>query len=390
MNKFSAMANGGAYPATPTTPAYRNGIAAATALYNLKEDNSLSKNEKFSDLLGTKGDMHFWLNGESFNSGMNMAALSMVNITKLTEGSIATATASFENGQILVDTKSYSGKELSDIWKKYSGDKISSDMAKRVPSKNVAAFVALNFKPEGIREVVKLTGMEGLINVGMSQLGLTFDDFVKANKGDILFVVSDVQKDSANHGNVNILFSTSIGDKASFAKLVEAGKKIGGSMVMGSEDRKIFFNSNDEYFAIGNNKDNIDKYITTTTGTPDFFDKISGSPAGGYVNFQYLMNSMKSQVRDSLDDQIFQASLKTWDNVIFKGGEFTDGAITQHFEINLVDKNTNSLKQLNTYLGVMGAVEKKKKEQREKEWGSNWAVPDTSMMIQEMPDTMHR
>jgi hypothetical protein len=72
-----------------------------------------------------------------------------------------------------------------------------------------------------------------------------------------------------------------------------------------------------------------------------------------------------------------------WDNLLSTGGDFKNGGITQHMEINLVDKTTNSLKQLNSYLGVMGSIEKKKKDQRNIEWNNN-DVPavDTAMMKQ--------
>lgn len=36
-----------------------------------------------------------------------------------------------------------------------------------------------------------------------------------------------------------------------------------------------------------------------------------------------------------------------WDDVYMKGGSYSGGGITQTMEINLIDKNTNSLKQLN-------------------------------------------
>ena len=59
---------------------------------------------------------------------------------------------------------------------------------------------------------------------------------------------------------------------------------------------------------------------------------------------------------DSLTLAGFDASLKMWDNLTMKGGQFKDGGITQHWEINLMDKNTNSLKQLNKYAASMGLI----------------------------------
>lgn len=385
INKYSQFESD---DSIPKTAVYRDGIAAATTLYNIKEDESLAKDEKFTELMDTKGDMHFWVNGQSFGSSTAgaLGALSMVNLAKITEGSIMAATANFENGKIVADIKSYSGKELSELWKKYSGDKISSDMAKRVPSKDVAAFVALNYKPEGLREFMKLAGLEGLINMGAASIGFTFDDFVKANKGDLLFVVSDIKNDSLTGKDASFLFSTSIGDKASFAKLVDAGKKAGGMDAgLGS---KIAFNSNENYFAIGNNKTSVDKYITAESGTPGFFDKISGSPFGGYVNFQYIFNAMKEDAKkDSIENEIFLASAKMWDNLVAKGGEYKNGAVNQHIEVMLVDKNTNSLKQLNSYFATVAALVKKQKEMNSQKWQDMDYYPkaDTTTVVTPVP-----
>lgn len=57
---------------------------------------------------------------------------------------------------------------------------------------------------------------------------------------------------------------------------------------------------------------------------------------------------------------MYEASLKMWDNLIATGGKFNDGGISQHVEINLVDKSTNSLKQLNNYLGTISVLDRKK------------------------------
>ena len=45
-----------------------------------------------------------------------------------------------------------------------------------------------------------------------------------------------------------------------------------------------------------------------------------------------------------------------WENVMFTGSEIGDGSMTSTFEVNLVDKSTNSLKQLNLYIDRMAAT----------------------------------
>lgn len=369
-----AMMNAGA----SSYKSARDGFLSAKNLFDLKEDNSLAKDEKFSELMNNKGDIHFYFNGESFGAGsMGMAALSMVNLSKLTEGSILTSTANFEDGKIVVDTKSYSGKELTDLIKKYQGDKISSDMIKKIPSKNVAAVFGLNFKPEGLREFIKLAGLDGFANMGAGYAGFTLDDFIKANKGDLMIAVTDLRHDTIKGKGADFIFATGIGDKASFAKLIAAGKKFGATQFDTTSATVPFsFNSNDEYFALGSNKTTVDAYISGNANNSfDFFDKISGSPFGGYVNFQYILKSMHQQDADSLEKEMYTASVSFWDNLVVKGGDFKDGGTVQHFEINLVDKKTNSLKQLNSYAGTISVIEKKRKEKREKEYAGFDTVP---------------
>jgi hypothetical protein len=187
MNEMNQLQKRDIWDTTYTPPAAatstRNTVAAATALYNLKEDNSLAKEERFSKMVNDKGDMHFWMNIETLYEGMpGMEAMAMLNMSKLYADSRYAATANFEDGKIKVDLTSYGGKELTDLYKKYSGSKVDADMAANLPAKDIAVFLAVNFKPEGIRELIKLTGMEGLINMGTAYLGFNMDDFIKAIK----------------------------------------------------------------------------------------------------------------------------------------------------------------------------------------------------------------
>ena len=369
-----------------TTDAIKKDLnAIATQIFALKEDGSLGKEEKFTDLMKSTGDIHFWVNIEALGLGSSdmpgMAALSMINFKKLYEGSRATGTINFENGKINADFTSYSGKEMTDLVKKYSGDKINSDMLKRIPSKNVAGLFALNFKPEGIREYLKLLGLEGFANMGTAFLGFNLDDFIKANKGDILLAVTDFVQDSSGRPDFSAIFSASIGDKPSFGKLLEAGKKLGKEKLGGENGPAISYNMNDNYFAIGNKKQDVDKFITTANNSSlDFLDKISSSSSAVYINFQYILKAMSIQAqKDSLDFLIYDASVKMWDNLIFTGTGFHNGGSSTHLEINLLDKTSNSLKQLNKYVGTLGAVYKKKQDQyKNMTWEDNTSGSDTT------------
>ncbi len=342
--------------------------AIATDIFLLKENKSLGKEEKFTDLMKTNGDVHFWMNIEALEPGSSdlpgMAALSMVNLKKMYEDSKLTGTVNFDNGIINVDFTTYSGKEMTKLINKYSGDKINSEMLKRISSKNVAALFALNFKPEGIREYLKLLGVDGFANMGTAFLGFNLDDFIKANKGDILLAVSDLVQDSSGKLDFSALFSASIGDKPSFDKLLQAGKKLGNEKFNDSLAPSIFYNMNEKYFVIGNKKQDIDKFTATSNNNNnEFFDKLTGSSSGAYINFQYILKSMRADAkRDSLENVMYDASLQMWEDLIYKGTDMKNGGTSMRMEINLIDKNTNSLKQLNKYLSIMGAVQMKQRD----------------------------
>ena len=358
--------------------------ATCKAIFALKEDNSLATNEKFTKLLKESGDIHFWMNTEELSKdALQNPMLAMVNLDKFYKGSLTTATINFDNGKINIAGKSYIGEDLAKIYKKYSGGKVSEDMIKRMPGKDVVGLMALNFKPEGIREILTMANLDGVANMGLKFAGITVDDFIKANKGDILFGISDLtlKTDSVKYNFsdkeevsvqekpvFNFVFATSIGDKDAFSKLINAGKKLGEKAISDSSKAPFAYNSNGTYFTIANSKENVDKYLAGSNSNFDFISKINDQPFGGYLNIHLLLKAFESQAaKDSSAKIVYDASLSLWDNILMKGGDFTDGAISETVEINLVDKTTNSLKQLNQYAAKLAAVYKAKRDKQKKE-----------------------
>ena len=364
-------------------PTPRDISATCKAVFALKESNSLAQDEKFTKLMKQPGDVRLWINSESL-AGDAVGMASMVNLDKLYKGNITTFAATFDNGKITMNGHSYAGDDLSKLYKKYGGGKVNEDMLKRIPGKEMVAVVGLNFKPEGIKELLKMLGLDGFANVGLVKaLGFNMDDFIKANKGDIVIGISDLQlkTDTSLHGmdgdmdlpmhsrmkpDINFIFSASIGDKDAFNKLINAGKKLGDKFV-NDKSLPIAYSSNGNYFVMSNSKENADKYLAGTNTGTDFVSKISGQAFGAFLNIQAAMKPLVNEAsKDSVDKAMFDISLKTWDNILWKGGDIDDGAITQNIEINLMDKATNSLKQLNQYSSELGKLQKEKqKKQKE-------------------------
>lgn len=357
------------YRMLPPPPGDLKGYARN--MLNLKGDSLLVTDDRYTSLLKTDGDLHIWTNAEyAMGQDLPIGMLSMLKLDKYLKGAVGATTVSFDNGKISVHSKGYYNSEMASLLKKYEGDNLNTGFVERLPSDNVVAVMAMNYKPEGLKEFLKLGGLDGLVNGFFGEAGLTLDDFIKANKGDLVFALTDFQMKEytvdmgegaepfkGTKPDVNILFVTSIGDKASFDKLIEVGKKLGGEM---KADSIVSYAMNKDVFVIGNNKPAVDQYIAGGKKNFPFVSKINGHPIGVYVDLQKVIAAYNTQPSaDSSKAAITAASLAMWQDVVATGGEFKDGGMVQDFEINLVDKNTNSLKQLSAYADKLSVLNKR-------------------------------
>ncbi len=370
-------------------PAVENNVVLSSyckSLFSLKSDSSLAKNKKITDLLSEKGDIHAWINSEEIMK--NNAALGMLGMLKLDiffKDNISTYTVDFDNGKINAIQKAYAGKEFTDFLKKFEGGKLNTDMIGNIPSQNVFGILAMNYKPEGLKELIKLAGLDGFLNIFLAEMGFNMDDFVKANNGNLLIAFTDLkmktdslknkddQEGSMNstaykRPDVNYIFSVGIGDKQSFQKLIEAGKKIGNEM--GGVNDKISYNLNDKTFAIGNSQQIVNQYLASNKNKFDFTDKLSGHPIGLFIDLHKILSFMETDMfsKDADTRAIMGESLKIWNNVYFTAGGFKNDGMVANTEINFVDQSTNSLKQLNHYFDEISKVMLAKREREKSEW----------------------
>ena len=89
-----------------------------------------------------------------------------------------------------------------------------------------------------------------------------------------------------------------------------------------------------------------------------FADKIGGHPFGLYIDIQKIMKSSQPTVTEAPSLSALESSMKLWQDVVMTGGEIKDGAMTAELTVNLIDKKTNSLKQINQYIEQLAALKK--------------------------------
>jgi len=367
--------------------------AFCKSLFSLKSDSSLAGNDKFNALLKENGDIHAWQNNEALvKSSSSMSMLSMLKLDAFTKDNIITYTVNFENGKIAIDQNAYMSKELSDVLRKYEGP-INMDMIKNIPSQNVIGLLAFNFKPEGIKELIKLTGADGLVNTYAQQMGFSLDDISKATNGDFLLAFSDLKipktsvnkndssEDNSEYDNFkpefNYIFSVGIGDKASFQKIINVLKKTGSQM--GADSLVNKYVMNDKTFAFGSSVDFANQYLAGKSNNKyDFSGDFSGHPFGFFLDIHKILSEFSDfKSIDSSDRAMLNQSLNTWNNIICDGGDFKNNAFKFHTEINLVNKDTNSLKQLNNYFNEIYQLNKAEKDENTARLDSLLVPPPT-------------
>lgn len=363
-------------PAIENTPAKKLDLKAiAKTLHGMKTNEGLIKDDRFAKLVKSKGDVHFWGNYQELMKGMPFGPLSMVNPGKLFQGNFHTGTLNFENGKIVVESNSYYNKDVEAIFKENGNRKIDGDMIKQIPSDNVIAVLAASFKPQSIEDLLKLLGMDGAANAFLAEADLTLKDITSSTKGDIVFSFSDFSMKNVMDTmtwegggepyvyskpdiNYNLLFSMSVADKNSFNKLVNTANEM-----IGKQGGKlpVDFKLSDKYFVVGNKPETVNEYLEGSKKEKSFLSKIEGHPVGFYCDLQRLFASVDTTRVPMFGDMSNSISVSKafWQDIVAYGGDWKDGAVTSHFEINLVDQNTNSLKQLNQYLDKLAASDNK-------------------------------
>ncbi|HEY6503663.1 MAG TPA: DUF4836 family protein [Chitinophagaceae bacterium] len=344
----------------------------------LKATDNLDTDSRFAELVNDGSDLHVWMNVENYYGDLG-AVLDMMKVNILFKDNISATSVNFDNGKITAKSKQYYGEEVRKLLAEYKPTPVSADVLNRIPSSNVAAVIAFNYPPDGLLAFLKVIGVDGMANGFLAEMNYSIEEFVKANKGEVLLAVSDInivtKQDTIDYGNgmkpyvhtstkpdLKVLFATSVNDKAAFEKLVTLAWQ--STKEMTERMPEISYKLENNWFAASNSAEYTDKFLAGGNSKLPFVDKIAGHPSGVYFDLQKIIQSTAgTMAQDSSAKVAVDASLKMWQDIVGTGGEYKDKAMHYDFEINLVDKNTNSLKQLNQYLNTLAsiAMEKKKK-----------------------------
>lgn len=380
-------------------------LVIAHELFNLKSGDKLSSDDKFADLISSDGDVHFWFNvGKLYGNSLAGSLLSLSKLSALLDGNIGTASISFNDGAIEIDSKGYVGEELKALYKKYEASNFNEAGLKNIPAGEVNMAFAMNYPPDGLKAFLSLLGVDGLVNTFLQEAGFSIDEFVKANTGDVFFSLSDFQikkvkktlegfegepiEFETTEPDGKLLFGAAVKDQAPFQKMMDVFKKLLTEKAgMGEESlSKIPYQMKDKWFIAGNNNEQMQQYASKQTDHT-FLDRIKGHPIGLFVNISsFIKGSMTEIGEDQFGKDMAQLSLQFWKDIVLTGGEFKDGATVSHISLRLGDEKTNSLKALNKYIGDLAKLSKEDEKRREAEWGNDEFAPGDSTAIVPTPE----
>ncbi|TXJ28047.1 MAG: DUF4836 family protein [Chitinophagaceae bacterium] len=340
-------------------------VEFAKNIYKLKGKDLLDSDSKFADLIQSKGDMHLWLNAGNLYSNMTMGIMDMMKMNVLMEGNISTGTLSFDDGKITLNGKQYYGKELTKLINKYSSKGAGSELTGRLPNGDVLAAGVYSYPVGAITEMIKLIGADGLANAFLGQKGLSLDDIGKAFKGDLAFAVTDVvsrvdtvkyeyegktSSYTTNKSEPQYVFGMAIDDQKSFDKIYNVFSEDLNKMPSGMADIKT-----EKGWLTVSNTPALTSGFLAGNNKPAYADKISGHTLGVFFNLQKFMSLIDSEMRDSASSKVLQLSKETWQDVTMYA-DYKGGTGSYQFDVNLINKGTNSLKQLNQYADKIVAI----------------------------------
>lgn len=363
----TAVAVPAALMATETDAEIKGWVAEVDHLFHLKKEESAGTIEPFAKLLKEDADAGVFVNPEAiYNSGQ--ITMIPANVKKLMEGSYYTGTVNFENGKILFNANTFLGKELAAIYKKYGKKEIDLGMLKKYPSQNVTGFVSYAFDFRMIGDIVKATGMDGMVNMMMGKSGLSMDDVLNAFEGQLTYVASDfaiTKKESpyfpgefTEKPDAKWIFSLKVGNKDAFNKL------------MTSPMLKEVFTREGDHYAVVNPMaaasmpamSITEKFVTLGSDSvllqeylggkgqiklPEGIEsKIKGSMVGGYVDLEKVTSVIPEDKMEDDEKPVVKKAKDLLKDVTFVSK--ADGSDVQHGEavLNFKNKDQNSLVQL--------------------------------------------
>ncbi len=358
--------------------------------FKITKKESIASIEGFNDLQGKQVDITIF-NQANLEGVSAMAFAFLPKLKELVDGAYSATTINFEDGKAVVESKGFVSDKMGDLLKKYAGPEVDLGMIENYPSQNVNGVMAFSFKPELIPALIKETGLDALLGLGLAQTGMGLDDFAKVFKGDFAVVFSDfaiekkdVGKDAEMYNSeiptAKLIFAAKIGDKAAFEKLISFGVKAGAIIRNGTTlilaengvpatEMPFAISTANDMLTFASDSATLLAYQSKSQKiglSDDVKSKLKGNSVVAFVDFEKMLNGINQNMFDSSDvstKNILAKSKSTFKTSWFTSSNFNGKSVTSKGEVTFGDAKKNSLVQFVRF-AMYAAEEEKAKSAR--------------------------
>ena len=335
--------------------------------YTQKKDESIASVDMFANMFKEKADGYAFSSSNASASVLSMLPLNLPKLDELIKDNYSVSSLNFEEGKVVVKSLSYTNPLISSVLKKYAGPKVNTDMLTYYPSDNINGFLLASFNPEIFKGFVQQLEMEGLMKTALEKSGINSDDIFKMLKGDIAVVVSDIgmaQSDPLDRKDEKslvrrrpvgkMLLTAPVGDKASFAKLMdkavelgyfkkESNKYTGGGAlnILG-----IFVHADDQNIIIASDSLTYAQYITKAKKAnikKEVLEQISNQSTAAYFDITATLNMLFKGNESNGYNKSIQKAKEVFKDMIVTTDNFNGKSVDGKFEIRLNNAKQNSL-----------------------------------------------
>lgn len=355
--------------------------AEVAAFFNQSLDQSLASVEQFTDMFSEKADGYLFTSSNSSVEALKKTPFNLPKLEELLKDNYTAATLHFEQGKMRIQSTNYFNPTLSSLLRQYAGPVVNWSLVNDYPEGEINMLALASFQPALIGGILQHLELKSFADNFLNKSGLTLDEALKAIKGEIAVVASDLsvqepdpmkRKDelTLQRGlpRGKLLVRLPVGEKASYLKLMETGVKNGWLVKKGTtyssapefsalgsfliaDDQNIYIASDSSvysnYLAAAGKKN---KFLNSTQ-----FQSYNAASTLFYVNIASTIRGLTKADDSYTFHQATSIIASTVKEMTITSDNFDGKSVHNNLELTMQDAKTNSLVSLTK---MMSALEK--------------------------------
>lgn len=347
--------------------------------FNQSLDKSMASVDYFTDMFKEKADGYIFTSSNSSIQTLRNSPLNFPQLEELLKDNYTCATLHFETGKVRMQSTSYFNPTLSSLLRQYAGPVINWSLVKDFPQGTINMLAMASFQPEIIGGVLRQLELKSFADNFLSKSNLSLDDVVKAFKGELAVVVSDIsvkEPDPMTHRDElslqvgkttgQLLVRIPVGDGNSYRKLMDAAVKNGWLMKTGNVYRSVpeyrllnvFVMGDEKNLFIASDSSVYANYLANAGKTNEFinqaaFRQNNAATSLFYFNIAATLQGMQAADLDYSISRSFQIVSSHLKELTVTNDNFDGKSLHNNIELTLQDEKTNSLVSLTKMLAVL-------------------------------------